>query len=308
MFQPHFSLQYQSCCHHYPKTDHFLFVLKRANQNAGSQPRKFVQIWYRYIRDPEKDWRNYFHLISNHSLNATCRMVCNSGSPVFAPCWASLFVFCCCCAATPCCCSCTMLAMAAETWGARFGLTGRPAIDGNGCTLDADGCIAWPGSPNIGMVFLPGIPRPCGGVPGIIEQGKWAPGMDGNGTAAVLFMSKTPIPYPNPMLRWGKWAIGGICKCCMVGGSSIGGMHSPLPMDIICVPKEKHTSCQCTCICICLKESCCIWNLVVAGYLNLKLKGFEVLNCFVQHWGFVNLQKGNTFVVSKCLGTKRWMR
>ena len=163
-------------------------------------------------------------------------MVCNSGSPVFVPRRASLFMFCCCWVATSCCC--TMLAMAAETWGGRFGLTGSPAKYGNGCTLDAGGCIAWPGSPNIGTVFLPGIPRPCGGGPGIIGQGKWAPGIDGNGTAGVLFMSKTPILYPKPMPRWGKWAIGGICKCCMVGGSSIGGMHSPLPMDIICVPNR----------------------------------------------------------------------
>ena len=42
--------------------------------------------------------------------------------------------------------------------------------------------------------------------------------------------------------------------------------------------KQNHTTCQCFCICIYLKESCYIWN-----YLNLKLKGFEVLNRFVEH-------------------------
>jgi hypothetical protein len=37
------------------------------------------------------------------------------------------------------CCSCSMLATVAETWGARFCLTGRLAKDGNGWTLDTDG-------------------------------------------------------------------------------------------------------------------------------------------------------------------------
>lgn len=162
-------------------------------------------------------------------------MICICESPGFAPCIASLFRHCCCWFAMPCCWSCTMLAMAPDTWGTPLGLTGRPAKDANGGTLDADEGIVCPGTPNIGMVLVPGIPRPCGDAPGIIGQGKWAPAMGGIWSAPVLLMSKTPIPYPNPMPRWGKWAIGGICKCCMAVGNSIGGMHSPVPMDIICV-------------------------------------------------------------------------
>ena len=171
-------------------------------------------------------------------------------SHVFAHYLASLFRLCCCWFAIPCC-SCTMLGMAPETWGARFGLTGSPAKDVNGGTLDTDEGIDCPGTPNICMEFTPGMPIPCGAAPGIIWQGKWAPGMGDIGIDPVLFMSKTPIPYPSPMPRWGKWAIWESCKCCMAGGSSIGGMHSPLPMDIICVKRTiyfQFSSSHLTCI------------------------------------------------------------
>lgn len=33
-------------------------------------------------------------------------------------------------------------------------------------------------------------------------------------------------------------------------------------------------------------------------YLDLKLEGFEVLNCFIQHGGFVNLQKDDSPVAT----------
>lgn len=33
-------------------------------------------------------------------------------------------------------------------------------------------------------------------------------------------------------------------------------------------------------------------------YLNLKLEGFEVLDRFIQHGGFVNLQKDDTSVAT----------
>lgn len=154
-------------------------------------------LWNLDIRDPDKNWRRFFftYFYIHYLWNATCTIVCNWGSDAVAAAAAAvdapLFRLWCCC----CCSSCTMLAMAAEeAWGgARFGLTGRPAKDGNG------GWIGCPGGtpPNTGIVFLPGIPipRPRGsGAPGIIGQGKWAPGMCGNGTAAAaLFISRTPI-------------------------------------------------------------------------------------------------------------------
>jgi hypothetical protein len=46
-------------------------------------------------------------------------------------------------------------------------------------------------------------------------------------------------------------------------------------------------------------------------YLNLKLEGFEVLNRFIQHGGFVNLQKDDTSVATSlpnAFGFKWWIR
>ena len=79
--------------------------------------------------------------------------------------------------------------------------------------------IACPGTPNIGP----------GGI-AIGGHGKCAPAARAMSKAAA---AAAPMPNPSPMPRCGKCAMGWGTGTC-IAGSSIGGTHSPVPMDIIC--------------------------------------------------------------------------